>query len=287
MDILIKQGEFVAVTGDGVNDTPAMKRANIGVAMGSGTDIAKKVGSMIVVNDNFSSIVAGVEEGRFAYDNVRKVIYLLISTGAGLVLLFIASIIAGLPLPFLAVQLLWLNLVTNRIQDVALAFEQGEPGAMKRKPRSPSESIFNPLMVKQTLVSSTTIGMTVFGLWFWLNTYTQMEEAYARNLILLLMVFLQNFQVFNCRSERVSAFKIPLKRNVLLVIGALVAQGIHILSMQIPFMQDTLRIEPSSLKEWFYILLLAIPIILVMELFKLFNAKKEIRVKAIEKKSRN
>lgn len=110
-----------------------LRRANIGVAMGLGTDVAKEVGSMIVAEDNFASILAGVEEGRFAYDNVRKVIYLLISTGAAEVLMFIAAILVGLPIPLLAVQLLWLNLVTNGIQDVALAFEGGEPGAMKSR----------------------------------------------------------------------------------------------------------------------------------------------------------
>jgi magnesium-transporting ATPase (P-type) len=118
------------------------------------------------------------------------------------------------------------------------------------------------------------MGFIVFGLWYYLNTYTQMGEIHARNLILLLMVFMQNFHAFNCRSERVSAFKVPLKRNIILVFGVLAAQGIHILSMQIPFMQKILRVEPVTFNEWLYILALAVPMIFVMEVFKYFRRKK-------------
>lgn len=276
VEVLINNGEFVAVTGDGVNDAPALKRANLGVAMGSGTDVAKEIGDMIVVDDNFSSIVAGVEEGRYAYDNVRKVIFLLISTGAAEVLLFMLSIFFGLPLPFLAVQLLWLNLVTNGIQDIALAFETGEKGTMQKKPRSPKEMIFNNVMISQTLVSSFSIGFIVFALWFVLLNHTDLSEAASRNLILLLMVFMQNFHALNSRSETTSTFKIPAKNNIILIFGITAAQGIHILSMHLPFMQNILRLETVSFNTWLIILLLALPIVLIMEIYKVVLRRKNI-----------
>ncbi len=273
VEALIQRGEFLAVTGDGVNDAPALRRANIGVAMGSGTDVAKEISSMIVTDDNFSSIVAGVEEGRFAYDNVRKVIYLLISTGAAEVLLFVTAVLANMPLPLLAVQLLWLNLVTNGIQDVALAFEGGEPGAIRRKPRRPDEKIFNPLMIRQTLVSGFTMGAVALAFWFFLTDIQQMNEIHARNMVLLLMVFMQNIHVFNCRSETVSAFRVPLSRNWVLILGVMLAQGIHIAAMHIPFMQTLLRIEPITFLEWVEILILAVPLLIVMEIFKQIQAR--------------
>jgi len=279
VDALIHRGEFVAVTGDGVNDTPAMRRANIGVAMGSGTDAAKETGSMIITDDNFSSIVSGVEEGRFAYDNVRKVIYLLISCGAAEVALFLIAIFANLPMPLLAVQLLWLNLVTNGIQDVALAFEAGEPGAMKRKPRKPNERIFNPLMLQQTIISGLFMGLMAFGFWFVLIEIMEVPEYSARNMVLLLMVLQQNVHVLNCRSETTSAFRISFNRNYVLMAGICIAQGLHVLSMQIPFMQKLLKLEPVSWKEWVLILFMSITLLGLMEGYKWF--KKQFLTPAV------
>jgi len=273
VEVLINQNEFVAVTGDGVNDAPALRRANIGVAMGSGTDVAKEISSMIVTDNNFASIVSGVEEGRFAYDNVRKVIYLLISTGAAEVALFLAAIFTGMPLPLIAVQLLWLNLVTNGIQGVALAFEDGEPGAMKRKPRKTDEKIFNPQMISQTVLSGVTMGTIAFGFWYYLIFLQGWDHMAARNIVLLSMVLMENVHVFNCRSEFSSAFKVPISRNYILVMGVLAAQGIHILSMHLPFMQQTLEIEPISIFEWLVVFGFTLLLLVVMEIYKIVRRK--------------
>ena len=267
VDALQAHGHFVAVTGDGVNDAPALRQANIGVAMGSGTDVAKDAASMIVTDDRFTSIVAGIEEGRYAYDNVRKVTLLLVATGAAEVLLFTFALVAGLPTPLFAVQLLWLNLVTEGLQHIGLAFEPGETGAMERPPRPPDQPIFDRLMVRQVLISALTMSAVGFGLFAWLlgNGWA---EGDARNLLILLFVLFENVQVFNARSERVSAFRIPLSRNWLVVAATAGSILVHVGAMYIPPVAETLSIAPVPLSWWSLLLLVAASLLAVMELHK-------------------
>lgn len=240
--------------------------------MGTGTDVAKEASSIIISDDNFATIEAGVEEGRFAYSNIRKVIFFLIAHGAALIVLFVLAIFLNLPLPFLATQVLWANLVTCGIQDIGLAFEKGEAGVMKNPPRKPTETIFNRQMVQQTAVAGLTMGLIAFCVWYWMGAQQWGLET-SRNLLLMLFVLMQAVNVFSARSERRSAFQVPIRNNYFLVSGVILAHGIHLGAMHLPWLQRVLYISPITFNQWLMLLGLALPVLAAMEIFKVFKRR--------------
>jgi magnesium-transporting ATPase (P-type) len=237
-----------------------------------GADVAREAADLVITDDDFSSIVAGIQEGRFAYDNVRKVTYLLISTGAGEVLAVTGALALGLPVPFTAVQLLWLNLVTNGIQDVALAFEPGEPGALERPPRPPKQGIFDRLMIERTLIAGAVFGLLGLGCFAsWIHEGRPVEEA--RNLLVQLFVVFEILHIGNSRSETTSIFRLNAFSNPILFFGTLGAIAVHVAALYTPFLQSLLDVRPIALDDFVFLVGVASLIVVVMEIHKAWRRR--------------
>ena len=278
VESLKRQGEFVAVTGDGVNDSPAIKSAHIGIAMGSGTDVSKETADMIIMDDNFASIVEGVKEGRCAYSNIRKITYFLLSTSIAEVLFFILALVCGAGTPLLPIQLLWLNIITDGMQDVSLSLEKPEKNIMLEKPRSTKESLFSKTIVSESFVMGGFIGLVVFGSWMILTQTLKLDITVARSLVMTLMVLLQNVHAFNCRSEKQSLFKINFKSNWFFLVSVLGSIGLQILFMEVPALSQLLELTTVPYDILLILVAVSLTAFAVGEIYKLIvrnlNKKK-------------
>ncbi|ABY93903.1 MULTISPECIES: calcium-transporting P-type ATPase, PMR1-type [Thermoanaerobacter] len=274
VEAIKNNGHIVAMTGDGVNDAPALKKADIGVAMGiTGTDVAKETADMILVDDNFASIVSAVEEGRVIYSNIRKFIFFLLSCNIAEILIIFVSMLAGLPIPLKPVQLLWINVLTDAFPALALGMEKKEPDIMQQPPRRPEEPIIDTRMRWQIAIQSIFMTVSIIGVFVFALKYTDSIEK-ARTFAFATLIFSELLRAFSARSETHSVFKIGFFTNHFMLWGTFISLILLLAVIYVPFLRTIFDTTYLSFYEMDIVIIFGLIPFAAAEISKIFLSSR-------------